>query len=190
VFLFACYADASVPRSCKLIQALYQPPTFASMFHSVPAHVGFDVEIKYPTELQHQCVYSTSTLHLCRVGFALFCRIHVVIIVLPQALTDVATIRDQQLPGCHSKVTKSHPCKAPALVCVCECYVSASAGLCSRTLAEGGCFSLVFTQKYALPYISSRPGMCTGKVGLSCAATGTLSVVLLYRHVSCCLDVM
>lgn len=47
---------ARKPKSCKWLQAMYQPPTFASLFDSVPAHVGLDVEIKYPTELQHSCV--------------------------------------------------------------------------------------------------------------------------------------
>jgi glycerophosphoryl diester phosphodiesterase len=48
------------PKSCKWLQALYQPPSLASMFDSVPAHVGLDVEIKYPTELQHACVVWTA----------------------------------------------------------------------------------------------------------------------------------
>ncbi len=41
--------------SSRVQATLYKMPTLESLFQSLPTHLAFDVEVKYPVETHHRC---------------------------------------------------------------------------------------------------------------------------------------
>ena len=53
---FCSTARTESSASSRMQAAMYKIPTLESLFTMLPKHLAFDIEVKYPVEVQHRCV--------------------------------------------------------------------------------------------------------------------------------------
>jgi hypothetical protein len=55
VHSFSSSVRSDTSATSRMQAALYKIPTLQSLFQSLPKHLAFDIEVKYPVEVDHRC---------------------------------------------------------------------------------------------------------------------------------------
>jgi hypothetical protein len=76
-FTSTARSESTSGATSRVQATLYKMPTLQSLFQSLPTHLAFDVEVKYPVETAHRLVVAPCSVdHCCSLwalGWGLLC---------------------------------------------------------------------------------------------------------------------
>ena len=81
-FTSTARSEGTSGATSRVQATLYKMPTLQSLFQSLPTHLAFDVEVKYPVETAHRLVVAPDSVdHCCSlsafgVGTPVLCLAH------------------------------------------------------------------------------------------------------------------